>query len=71
MLYVNKSTKKHIFSGSGTGGREFESRHFDQKSAENEPFLTCFRFFSIHFEQNDDFGVTTCLTTCKNKSFVV
>ena len=24
--------KKHIFSASGTGGREFESRHFDQKT---------------------------------------
>ena len=32
MLYVNKSAKKHIFSGSGTGGRELKSRHFDQIS---------------------------------------
>ena len=36
---------------SGTGGREFESRHFDQKTAENEPFLTCFRLFFILFAQ--------------------
>ena len=36
---------------SGTGGREFESRHFDQKSAENEPFLTCFRLIFILFAQ--------------------
>ena len=36
---------------SGTGGREFESRHFDQKTAENKPFLSCFRLFSIFFAQ--------------------
>ena len=35
--------------------------HFDQKTAENEPFLTCFRLFLCFFHKNDDFGVTTCL----------
>ena len=27
------------------------TRHFDQKTAENEPFLTCFRLFFILFAQ--------------------
>jgi hypothetical protein len=31
------------------------TRHFNQKSAENEPFLTCFRLFFILFAQKRRF----------------
>ena len=51
--------KKHIFSASGTGGREFESRHFDQKRTDS-PCGYLFFFSSWRFDSN-----SSCEARCE------